>query len=132
MSFTLEKTISFKHCDMAGIVFFPRYFEMINDTNEAFFDQALNFSFIELHKDGAIPTAEISTQFKSPGRLADIIQIKLDCTHIGRSSLGLEYNATCNGQVRFTARATIVRIDLKGKSMPWPDRVRKKLMQHLI
>lgn len=132
MSFIYQQKISFKHCDMAGIVFFPRYFEMINDANEAFFEEALDFSFVELHKDGAIPTADISTQFKSPGRLADLLEIRVDCTKVGRTSLGLTYTATCGDQVRFTCRAVIVRINLKGVPMPWPDKVREKLLTHLI
>ena len=36
MSFTLTQKVLFKHCDPAGIVFYPRYFEMINDCVEAF------------------------------------------------------------------------------------------------
>ena len=33
--FTAEMTVAFRHCDPAGIVFYPRYFEMINDFVEA-------------------------------------------------------------------------------------------------
>ena len=29
--------IGFRHCDPAGIVFYPRYFEMMNDAIEIFF-----------------------------------------------------------------------------------------------
>ena len=36
MGFEFRQTIGFKHCDPAGIVFYPRYFEMFNDCVEAF------------------------------------------------------------------------------------------------
>lgn len=39
MLFTFTQKVLFKHCDPAGIVFYPRYFEIINDCIEAFFEQ---------------------------------------------------------------------------------------------
>jgi 4-hydroxybenzoyl-CoA thioesterase len=39
MLFSINQKVLFKHCDPAGIVFYPRYFEMINDCVEAFFDE---------------------------------------------------------------------------------------------
>ena len=30
MTFTTQRKVRFQHCDPAGIVFYPRYFEMIN------------------------------------------------------------------------------------------------------
>ncbi len=116
---------------MAGIVFFPRYFEMINDCNEAFFDEALGFSFVELHKDGAVPTVDISTQFKSPGRLGELLEITLACSKVGRTSLGLTYEASSGAEVRFTARSALVRIGLDQRPMPWPDEVRAKMLAQL-
>ncbi len=123
MAFIYQQKIRFKHCDMAGIVFFPRYFEMINDCNEAFFDQILGFPFETLHQDGAVPTADISTQFKSPGRLGDLLDIRLSVTKAGRTSIGLAYEATVDDQVRFGARSVLVRVDLDGRPMLWPVRV---------
>ena len=32
MRFTMPQKVQFKHCDPAGIVFYPRYFELLNDT----------------------------------------------------------------------------------------------------
>lgn len=131
MPFIFKQKITFKHCDMAGIVFFPRYFEMINDCNESFFDEALNFPFIDLHKDGAVPMVDISTQFLSPGHLGDLLEIQLTCTTIGRTSLGLSYAASCDGRGVFNCRAVLVRVDLNTTPIPWPDPVREKLAQHL-
>jgi 4-hydroxybenzoyl-CoA thioesterase len=38
MAFVMNQKVLFKHCDPAGVVFYPRYFEMINDCVEALFD----------------------------------------------------------------------------------------------
>ena len=34
--FSFSQDIGFRHCDPAGIVFYPRYFEMMNDAVELF------------------------------------------------------------------------------------------------
>ena len=36
--------IEFNHCDPAGIVFYPRYFEMTNHVCENFFREAVGVS----------------------------------------------------------------------------------------
>ena len=59
----MHQKVLFKHCDPAGIVFYPRYFEMVNDCVEAFFDEALGLPFEDLHDSGAMPTAQIQTKF---------------------------------------------------------------------
>ncbi|KAF5290196.1 hypothetical protein FQR65_LT20676 [Abscondita terminalis] len=42
--------IGFRHCDPAGIVFYPRYAEMINDTVEHWFKHGLGMDFDCLHR----------------------------------------------------------------------------------
>ena len=34
MAFVFPQKVRFQHCDPAGIVFYPRYFEMLNTTIE--------------------------------------------------------------------------------------------------
>lgn len=131
MSFTLPQKIMFKHCDLAGIVFYPKYFEMMNDCVEIFFDEALDFSFEKLHEFGGVPTAEISIQFKAASRHGDHLEISLSCLKIGRSSLGLETLAHCGDELRFAAKSTLVFVNLRGEPTAWPDDVRAKLEQQM-
>ena len=127
MAFTYTQEVKFRHCDPAGIVFYPRFFEMMNDTVEAFFAQRLDFPFSEMHRTSGIPTAQIEAQFLAPSRLGDVLDISLRCTRLGRSSLGLGYAAVCGNAPRFTAQSTIVFIDATGKSQPWTDKIRALL-----
>ncbi len=127
MRFVMPQKVKFKHCDPAGIVFYPRYFEMMNDLVEAFFDDALDCPFEDLHSNGGVPTAEISVQFTAPSRHGDRLELALTCTRLGRTSLGIETEATCQGQRRFVATSTLVLIDAGGKPTPWPDHIRAKL-----
>ena len=57
--FEMTQKILFKHCDPAGIVFFPRYFEMINDCVEEFFAEMLDWPFETLLKTNGVPTVAI-------------------------------------------------------------------------
>lgn len=127
----MPQKVMFKHCDPAGIVFYPRYFEMMNDCVEVFFDQALGCSFERLHEFGGAPTAEISVQFKAVSRHGDHLKISLNCVRIGRSSLGLETFAHCGDDLRFAAKSTLVFVNTDGKSTPWPDDIRAKLEQQM-
>ena len=71
--------ISFKHCDPAGIVFYPRYVEMLNDVVEHWFQHALGCSFAQLHLERAlaIPVADLHCGFIAPSRLGDALEAEL-------------------------------------------------------
>lgn len=123
MSFTFTQKVKFRHCDAAGIVFYPRFFEMINDTVEAFFEDELAYPFAIMHPEHGIPTAEINTQFKAPCRLGDVLHIHLDCIRLGTTSMALELRAECDGQLRFAAQSVLVHINAKTGPEPWPQSV---------
>lgn len=131
MAFVYEQEIKFRHCDPAGIVFYPRFFEMMNDTVEAFFKDILHFPFSDMHQTSGVPTARIDAEFQAPSRLGDVLHITLTCTRLGRSSLDVTYDARCDGQQRFTAASTLVFIDASGKSQPWTPNIRAILTKEI-
>ncbi|WP_420997575.1 acyl-CoA thioesterase [Cupriavidus sp. 30B13] len=89
--FARARRVRFKDCDAAGIVFFPRYFEMLNDLVEDWFREALGWSFGEMHGAGqaGVPTAALSCRFVAPSRLGEVLARELRVTHIGHSSFSL-------------------------------------------
>lgn len=127
MAFDYPQKVIFKYCDPAGIVFYPRYFEMINDATEAFFDQALGCPWEVLHETGNIPTVEITAQFTAPSRHGDELVIAIETTKVGRTSLGLSFHATCGAETRFRAQSTIVHVAKTGRPEPWPEPLRTAL-----
>lgn len=127
MAYTHRRKVMFKDCDPARIVFYPRYFEMLNDTVECFFDEVLGCPFEALHLGHAVPTARIDTQFKSPSRLGDWLDITLTCTRLGRSSLNLDFTVTCGDELRLTAASTLVYVGPNGRPLPWTDALRNAL-----
>ena len=127
MAYVHRRKVMFKDCDPARIVFYPRYFEMLNDTVECFFDEVLGCPFEALHLGHAVPTARIETVFLAPSRLGDWLEITLECRRVGRSSLDLAFAARCGDEMRLTATSTIVHVGPEGRSVPWPDGLRKVL-----
>lgn len=126
MAFHTTQKVLFKHCDPAGIVFYPRYFEMINDWVEALFEH-LGLPFHELLKDGGVPTVQIEATFPAPCRHGDELAVTVHCIHLGRTSLKLSITAQSDGRDRLVANATLVHVDAGGASSPWPEPLKTAL-----
>ncbi|MFC2968921.1 acyl-CoA thioesterase [Acidimangrovimonas pyrenivorans] len=128
--FAYPQKVLFQHCDPAGIVFYPRYFEMLNATVEAWFEQRLGHSFARLHGEVAagVPTAGLEITFSAPSRLGDDLLFTLWPERLGRSSVGLCFTADCGAERRLEMRSTLVFVALAdGRPRPWPEALRSAL-----
>ncbi len=125
--------IRFKHCDPAGIVFYPRYVEMLNDTVEHWFKHALGVDFHDLHMNRrmGIPVAALNCEFKTPGRLGDPIVKELRVKKVGRSSIGMRIeikDAHPPHNLKMAGELTIVFVSLDGiRSVEIPEDIRARL-----
>ncbi len=131
MSFTIEITVRFAHIDAAGIVFYPRYLEMVNETVERWFEEGLGVSFKDLHltHHRGAPTRRVAAEFVKPSRLGDRLTFTLSVNKVGRSSFDLDIVCACGGELRFTAAATLVYTTLEPlASAPIPDDLRRKML----
>jgi 4-hydroxybenzoyl-CoA thioesterase len=124
-SCSFSQKVQFKHCDPAGIVFYPRFIEMINDTVEAMFDEALGWPFEVFLRDGGVPTASIGVDFLTPSRHGDQLDIVID--KLERASMGLVITALSGGSIRFRESMTLAYIDGDDRPQPWPDTVRSQI-----
>lgn len=86
-TFTKQEKIKFKHIDYAGIVFYPRFLEMLNDLVEDWFEEALDRPFSKMHETNGIPTVDLKIQFKNPARLGEVLTKKLWVKDIGFASV---------------------------------------------
>lgn len=130
MKFKMKQKVLFKHCDPAGIVFYPRYFEMINDCVEMFFYE-IGVPFETLHPTSGVPTAQISTTFHAPSIHGDNLIINLEVIKIGGASLRLSINADCRAEQRFSSDVTIVYVNKNGRPQNWSDSIRNALTLYL-
>lgn len=130
MTYHRRISVEFNHCDPAGIVFYPRYFEMTNSVVENFFAEVIGYSFRRIMDEGAgVPTARIETDFTAPSRLGDVLDFSLQIRRIGGASVQFDLRAECDGQQRMAAALTLVWITNGGKAAPWPDEIRDKMTQ---
>ena len=123
MAFTTEQVVRFQHCDPAGIVFYPRYYEMLNATIEEWFDVRLGWSFAAIHGEMGmgVPTAQQGTRYHAPSRLGDRLDFALVPVRLGRSSVTLAVEAGCDGERRVSFATTLVWIARSdGRARPWP------------
>ncbi|WP_375257799.1 acyl-CoA thioesterase [Citreimonas sp.] len=133
-AFTHRTDVMFQHCDPAGIVFYPRYFEMINAVVEVFFDRALDWSFATLHgtERMGVPMGRIAADFHAASRLGDVLDWTLTIDRLGRASADIEITGTCGDEPRLSVRGTLVLVDLdRMKSRPWPEERRAGLERYL-
>lgn len=110
-AFVKPLLVRFKHCDPAGIVFYPRYFEMMNDLVEDWCADGLGLSFGEMHlRDGmGVPTANIECRFSAPSFLGDTLSRSLEVIRLGRSSMTLRIRfAGANDETRLEATLVLV------------------------
>ena len=75
MKFTRDLIIRFGHCDAAGIIFYPRFFGLVNETVEDWF-ASLGHSFKSLHVDQrkGVPTVRFECEFVGPVRIGEAIK----------------------------------------------------------
>ncbi len=134
--FVSEVEIRFRHCDPAGIVFYPRYFEMINDFVEEWFDKGLGLSFHTLHTERGIgtPTASVQCDFKRPSRWRERLGQVLELRRIGGASFQAEVRFEGeDGQARLVAAVTIVTVDLaRMRATALPDDLRARMQDFLL
>lgn len=85
--FIKEEKIRFKHIDFAGIVFYPRFLEMLNDLVEDWFEEALDRPFSKIHETNGIPTVDLKVQFKNAARIGEVLTKKLWVKELKTSSV---------------------------------------------
>ena len=127
--------IEFNHCDPAGIVFYPRYFEMTNHVCENFFREAVGVSYGEMMKrQSGVPTVRLETDFRAPSRLGDVLEVTLEVLRLGTTSVTFEIVGACSGQVRLVVAITLVWVaeaDGAIAPQPWPEAIKAKLHSYL-
>lgn len=129
-AFSVRQQVMFHHCDPAGIVFYPRYFEMINAAVEMWFEQRLGVSFAALHgeRNGAVPTVSLQADFQNASRHGDLLDMAIIPTKLGRSSLVISIGVMCGEEHRLTMEAKLVYMNQEtGRAEPWPDDLRQQL-----
>jgi 4-hydroxybenzoyl-CoA thioesterase len=135
-SFTRRLTIEWGHCDPAGIVFNPRFFEFFDWSTALLVRSALGVEKIEMRKTygvAGIPLVDTKATFHRPARYGDEIEIVSSVVAVGRSSFEIEHKLFNKGALAVEGREKRVWVveeaDGRLKSRPIPEDVARRLRE---
>jgi 4-hydroxybenzoyl-CoA thioesterase len=122
-------------CDPAGIVFYPRYFEMFDTSTTALFERALGmtkYQFVKAYESVGYPMVDTRARFLLPTRYGDDVVIETTITEIRRSSFDIRHRLMKDGELAVEGFETRVWVErdpadpdkIKAKPLP-PDMVVK-------
>ena len=129
-AFTRSVPVRFSHCDPAGIVYFPHYFDIFNGLIEDWYGEELGCDYAELVMGSryGFPFVHLECDFKVPSRMGDVIDLTLLVERIGRSSLGIAIICHKDGIERLRARMVTAMMSLETRqAVPLPADLRDKL-----
>jgi 4-hydroxybenzoyl-CoA thioesterase len=104
-------TIEWGHCDPAGIVFNPRFFEFFDTSTWMLFETALGVKQNELAATyGIIGIAlvDAGANFLKPAKFGDTIEIATRIKEFRRSSFEVEHTITIGGELATEGNETRV------------------------
>ncbi len=135
LEFEKEQQVKFAHCDFAGIVFYPRFLEMLNELVEDWFEEALDYSFLKMHPNGGVPTVDLKIKFRSPARLGDILTKKLWVAELSDKSVTYGFEFTLNEKTVLEGTAVLVNVALDKvkkeiKPTSWNPKVKTKMERY--
>jgi 4-hydroxybenzoyl-CoA thioesterase len=133
--FSRKLTIEWGHCDPAGIVFNPRFFEFFDWSTALLIQAALGVKKIELfavYGVVGIPLVDTRANFLAPSRFGDEVEIASRVTLVGRSSFEIDHKLFNKGQLAVDGHEKRVwtgRDEASGRlrSQPLPEDVIRKL-----
>jgi 4-hydroxybenzoyl-CoA thioesterase len=135
--FTKTEKIRFKHVDYAGIVFYPRFLEMLNDLVEDWFEEALERPFSKMHETNGIPTVDLKVQFKNAARIGEILTKSLWVKELKNSSIicGFQF---INQQEKtvLEGEVTLVNVAIQGdrqsiKTEAFNEEIKNKILNYI-
>jgi len=103
--------VRFAHCDPAGIVFYPRFFELFSSALEDWFQtgstvRSAASSLVE--RNLRVPSLSITAEFLRPCRMGEFLDIDLWVARLGRSSFELALAGSVSGKPRLRGVAMCV------------------------
>ena len=133
-AFTRTVPIRFSHCDPAGIVYFPHYFDMFNGLIEDWYTEQLGVDYAKLILNDryGFPFVHIETDFKRPSRMGEHLDLTLLLLNIGFSSLSVVIVGHLAGVERLRARLVTAMMSLETQQkVELPQLLRERFESYL-
>ncbi|HKK97921.1 MAG TPA: acyl-CoA thioesterase [Marivita sp.] len=127
--------VMLRDCEASGIVFLPRYFEMIHTVIENWLDEALDWPMSQIQgSDGlSVPFVDVHAEFPAPSRLGDRLTWRLSVRELGRTSMWLEIVGTTGAETRVKMTGTLVLSEAMAlRTRRWPDQVSERVKDFFV
>lgn len=76
---------------------------------------------------GHLPRAHVTVDYHRPLRFWDEVEVALDVTDVGRTSITYAFRISKDGELCSEGRVVAVLIDDQANPVPWPDQHRRLL-----
>lgn len=109
--FRRQVTIEWGHCDPAGIVFNPRFFEFFDTSSWLLFEAALGVkpeNLASTFNIMGIPLVDARAEFRKPAKFGDTIEIASRVSEFRRSSFDIEHRVSVGGELAIEGGETRV------------------------
>jgi 4-hydroxybenzoyl-CoA thioesterase len=87
-------------CDPAGIIYYPRYFQIFDTCTTVMIERALGMNkidFLKVYNFIGYPVLDTRARFHKPPRYGDDVAIETKLTEYGRSSFKVEHRLSKAG-----------------------------------
>jgi 4-hydroxybenzoyl-CoA thioesterase len=137
MAVTNTRTVRIEwgDCDPAGIIFYPRYFDIFDASTTLLFECRLGITKFKMLKElefGGFPLVRTRARFLKPTRFGDDVTVR-SAISFGRSSFDVEHQLSLDGHtcVECSEKRVWVIRDATGrlKSHPVPEAVLRKFRE---
>lgn len=128
-AFVTQLQVRFGDVDPAGIVYFPKIYDMVHQAFEEVWDVHVGKRYYHLlgEEQTGLPLVHSEVDFKHPLHFGDRPIVKVTCFKLGHSSIGLRYRFFVDDVLCVDARMTTVHVDLEGlKSTTIPEAYRAR------
>ena len=108
---TRSERIYWGDCDPAGIIYYPRYFDIFDRCTTGVFEQALGMNkreFLKAYAFAGFPLVDIRARFMLPTRFGDDVIIETSVPEFRRSSFDLSHRLLKDGKVAVECSETRV------------------------
>jgi 4-hydroxybenzoyl-CoA thioesterase/acyl-CoA thioester hydrolase len=123
--------IRFGHCDPAGIVYTPNFFDIFNVVIEKWYEHALGIDYYEIVGPRRVGLGYVNTHadFFMPCTMGSTLDVVVDVQRVGNSSFVVLLHAFQGESEALRGRFTVVTTDLTNhKPVPIPGDLREALL----
>lgn len=131
-AYRAQRRVRFSDCDPAGIVYTPRYFDLLNGVLEDFFPDVLGLDYHGYISSGVgLGYAHVRCDFFSPGHMGDDLIVTPLVEHVGVASARFSFHAYRGEDPVLRAEFVMVTTSqARARPIPLPAEIRAALIRY--